>query len=131
MAEKKIDYAEKMRMLNEVLSKSFRIFLEPNCNNEMGHYLTLDGERYKTTNRGDLSINMPDSRLYDALYAYLFEDGEKPDLRGEVSLVIEKHCELTGWRVKWELLSGEYGKRIDDDTIPLLTIDFIRWGGKA
>lgn len=126
-----MDYREKMHILNEFLSKSFRLFLKPSYIKDIGHYLTLNGERYKTTDRGDLSVSMPDSRLYDALYAYLFQNGEKPDLHGEVSLIVERHCELYGHRVKWELRSDEYERRLDENNEVYLDIDFIRWEDEA
>lgn len=122
---------EKEHMLNEFLSENFRAFLKPSYVNDIGHYLTINGERYKTTDRGDLSVSMPDSRLYDALYTYLSEDGEKPELHGEVSLVVERHCNLTAYLVKWELLSNEYEKRVDGNGKLCLDIDFIRWKGEA
>lgn len=126
-----MNYWDKEHILNEFLSENFRAFLKPSYVNDMGHYLTINGVRYKTTDRGDLSVSMPDSRLYDALYAYLINEGEKPDLHGEVSLVVERHCELTAFLVKWELQSDEYEKKIGDGNNMYLEIDFIRWGGEA
>lgn len=126
-----MDYREKMHILNEFLSKSFRSFLKPSYAKDMGHYLTIKGERYKTTDRGDLSISMPDSRLYDALYAYLYENGEKPTLHGEISLVVERHLVLTAFLVKWELRADEYEKKLGENNKIYLDIDFIRWGDEV
>lgn len=122
-----MNYWDKEHILNEFLSENFRAFLKPSYVNDIGHYLTINGERYKTTDRGDLSVSMPDSRLYDALYTYLSEDGEKPELHGEVSLVVERHCELFGHIVKWELHSNEYEKKVDENGKLYIDIIFIRW----
>ena len=111
--------------LEKLLSESFREYLW------RGYPIDINGERYKTTGRGDVSVRMYDSRLYDALYTYLLNDGEKPELCGEASVVVERYCDLTQFLVKWELRTYEYEKKKDEHGKLYLDIAFIRWGGEV
>ena len=118
-------YHHNEKELDKLLSESFKVYLR------QGYPIDINGERYKTTGRGSVSVRMLDSRPYDALYAYLFEDGEKPELCGEASVVVEKHCDLTEFLIKWELRTYEYEKSEDQHGKPYLDIDFIRWGDEV
>lgn len=118
-------YHCKEKEIDALLSESFKVYLR------QGYPIDVNGERYRTTGRGSVSVRMFNSRLYDALYAYLSEDGEKPELSGEASVVVEKHCDLTEFLVKWELRTYEYEKSKDQHGKPYLDIDFIRWGDEV
>ena len=48
----------------------------------------------------------------------------------EASVIVEKHCDLTEFLVKWELRTYEYDKKKDEHGKLYLDIDFIRWGGE-
>lgn len=84
--------------------------------------------RYTATDRGYLDIRMAGSDdPYGALEAFLDGKGEKPLLHGEMTIVVERLCDLTAFRTKWILLPEEYELEAEEGNA-YLNIDFLRIG---
>ena len=112
---------ERDKILNLFLSDNFRPFLR------LGYPIDMNGKRCTTTDRGPVNVAMHDSRTYDALYAYLYENGEKPELKGDAAVVGKILEDFTSDIVQWKMLPIDYEKMTDEDGNIYLDITIIRW----